>query len=353
MKPPAATSRSRTTASLDTLEGFLEAAGSGSVAKADLESALEAVNVIRVALGHESRESLTEQNAGMTGYDYAMGEILRTPRTGSALTQDPIFIVGYRRSGTTLLSWLLDSHPEIASVPENTLCWSILSQTDRGLPFAPMHNLAAVLGEPHGVFLDRISLLVDSVFGDYAKRKGKRRWVDKEVHLSMALDDLDRLFNYRAKFIYIVRHGLDAAFSAAERFGIRGEVLRNRRSGLAIENYLHEWRENNENTHGFYRRNSGSCLLVKYEDLVANPAEIGRKMFEFLGFPWSDEILVTMRNSPHSPYLGDNKILFSGGAIDPSRSNRWTHWPKPLLGYLASIANPTLVRLGYSPVSIE
>lgn len=225
----------------------------------------------------------------------AMEEIERRPRPGMQLRCRPTFIIGYRRSGTTLLSWLLDSHPNVAAVPENTLCYLLLGEDEVERPeilerpieiVRAYHNLEE-LGEMRAQFFRRIAQLIDGVFSDYAARLGKKRWVEKELFLARSVDLLDAVFGYNAQFIYVVRHGLDVAYSASERFGWRlgtpiiGEGSHN------LRNYLRYWAENNELFADFHECNRDRCLLVRYEELVTRPEPVARRIFEFLGEPCS------------------------------------------------------------------
>jgi len=289
----------------------------------------------------------------------ALEEVERRPREGMPLASRPTFIIGYRRSGTTLLAWLLDSHPNIAAVPENALCHSLLIDDDdferrvvreRRIPIIRAQSTLEPLGEPRGQFFTRIAQLVDGPFADYAARAGKRRWVDKEVFLHRSLDLLDAIFGYNAQYVYIVRHGLDVALSASERFGRRLGTPIVRDGSLNLRNYLHEWVETNEPLMDFCERNEGRCLLVRYEDLVTRPEPEAQRIFEFLGEPWSPTLFADMQRQDHHPALGDNKILATGGRIDPSRRERWKSWPPALVRQLGRDADPTLVRLGYPPV---
>src|SRR5882672_7620483 len=65
-------------------------------------------------LGEESRKS-----------SFALLEIDKMRGPTGPVAADPVFIIGNWRSGTTLLSWLFDSHPRFAAVPENQLLMSL------------------------------------------------------------------------------------------------------------------------------------------------------------------------------------------------------------------------------------
>lgn len=290
----------------------------------------------------------------------AMEEIERRPRHDLHLRSAPAFVIGHPRSGTTLLAWLLDSHANIAVVPENFLCHLLLDEEapprheiyERPIPIVRAGQSLEALGETRSAFLRRLAQLIDGIFADYAARQGKKRWVEKQLFVPRALDLLDAVFGYSARYIYIVRHGLDAAFSSSERYGwTRGTPL-TRETSHNLRNYLQLWIDNNELYADFYEVNQKRCLLVRYEDLVTSPEPVARRIFEFLGEPWQPSIFDDMQRQEHHRHMGDNKILAEGGAkIDPSRRGRWKSWHPALVRQLGRMADPTLVRLGYPPLA--
>jgi protein-tyrosine sulfotransferase len=314
-----------------------------------------------IVLGMDALEALQDAAKGMMGVvgeipgvgasarELAMEEIVRRPRLGRAWTPRPVFVIGYRRSGTTLICWLLDSHPELACLPENPLCRAMFEGQANRMPqlLQAGSMLRWVLGESRPVFFGRCAQLVADVFGAYAERQGKRRWVSKELFIPHVIDLLDMAFDYQSQFVYVVRHGLDAAFSASERFELLDAAKM--ASGLGLRNYLDEWRQANDALAGFAARNADRCLTVRYEDFVADPAVHAQRLCAFLDLDWVPTLLDDMREREH-PSLGDSKIHETGGRVERGRQGRWREWPEALIQELAVHANPTLERLGYEPV---
>lgn len=279
-------------------------------------------------------------------------EIVRQPRLPSVFQATPTFIIGSRRSGTTLLSWLLDSHPNLACGPETNICHAILESkvTEQHLMIAGAYEGVGRLQETMGEFLLRFGKLIDELLSDHARRHGKQRWVDKELFIHKSLDLVDRAFDYRAQYVYIIRHGLDAALSAAE-YSTRPQV---EPSSLNLRNRTLEWVESHEATMDFVERNAERAHLVRFEELLDHPERIARELFDFLGEPWVDDIFTRMQTQEHTPFFrtaGDAKIHLTGGRIDRQRRDRWLDLPPVLLAQLGRIANPTLIRLGYDPVA--
>ena len=279
-------------------------------------------------------------------------EIIRQPQLPPAFQTTPTFIIGSRRSGTTLLSWLLDSHPSIACGPETNICHALLESkaTEKHLMIAGAYEGVSRLQESLDEFLLRFGKLIDGLLSDYARRRNKRRWVDKELFVHKSLDLLDRAFDYRAQYVYIVRHGLDAALSAAE-YSTRPQV---EPCSLNLRNRVLEWADNNQATMDFAERNPERAHIVRFEELLEQPETIARQLFDFLNEPWVDDIFTRMQTQEHTPFIrtaGDAKIHLTGGRIDRKRRDRWQGLPPVLLAQLGRIANPVLIRLGYDPVA--
>lgn len=279
----------------------------------------------------------------------------RVPRGLDAA--DPVFIIGHWRSGTTLLSWLFDSHPRFAAVPENQLLVSLCgaSAVNREpyraqlLPLVWAYQSVQFLAEERSRYFHRYGELVEGVFGDFARRQGKPRWVAKELLLHRSLDLLDLLFGYRCRFVFIHRHALDVALSASERFGARDGAPQLGSSTFDLETYVSFWVAQNARYMDFCERNPERCHRLGYEDLVLAPEIEGKKLFAFLGEAWPETILADMQRQDHHEGLGDNKIFETGGKVDPTRRDKWKRLPQSIVQQMGRLADPTLVRLGYAP----
>ncbi|WP_437854527.1 sulfotransferase family protein [Sorangium sp. So ce363] len=271
-------------------------------------------------------------------------EIARKPTySDKEFSCTPIFIIGNRRSGTTLLSYLLNAADGLSAVPEAFVAGEIVAM-DR--LFTTGHRAMKLLNEPFTHFLLRMGRLIDAIYSEYATSKGKRRWASKELFIPHRLDLLDAIFDYRAQFIYAVRHGFSVAHSCASRFPMRDGLPLNRDTSLDVETYLNEWVSNNEATMNFYERNTDRCFLVRYEEFTRDPLSTGKKLFEFLREPWTDDLVNKKLGKQQLRGMGDNKIFATGGKV-LAAEEPWRKWPKSLLSTLGRTANPTLQRLGY------
>lgn len=328
-------------------ERFSRRVRDGSTHTALVEGAVEQINMLTHLISAVELISVHEGRDVRLDGAYT-AEIVRRPQLEDRpFSCTPIFIIGSRRSGTTLLAQLINASSNIFALPENWLAGTMAS-CDALIDIG--HTLKRTLREPFPTYLWRLGRMCDEVYSEHAHRNGKSRWVSKELFIPHRLDLLDAMFDYRPHYVYAVRHGFDVADSCAARFPGRDGMPLNGVTSLNVETYLREWIANNSSTKDFHDRNPDRCLMVRYEDLVARPHAKSREIFDFLGEDWDDDILDNLGESRLAPGMGDTKIYGLGGRIVGARSHWESSWPPPLLATLGRLANPMLARLGYQSV---
>ena len=213
----------------------------------------------------------------------------------------PFFIVGFQRSGTTLLRVMLDAHPEIA-IPLDVvgLWWKVRRELDGADHVGPESARRALVERI--VRDERIELwntplsvddlltdwttgalpdLVDAVYRRYAEHRGKRMWGDKDPGNMTQIPLLNRWFP-GCRFIHIIRDGRGACLShLGQSFG-HSDLMECAES----------WREEVS-----WVRQMGDLLgaerfhEVRYEMLVKEPEPVLRDVCAFLGVPYRTEML--------------------------------------------------------------
>ncbi|NNM01788.1 MAG: sulfotransferase, partial [Gammaproteobacteria bacterium] len=146
--------------------------------------------------------------------------------------ESPLFLFGYDRSGTTLLSMVIGAHRDIAVPFSATGLWyrygdrlddfnALATPADRD------RLVAALLAEERialwnadlaaeDIRFDRESAsyadIVAAFHAAYARKQGKPRWGNIDIS---TLDELPRVNAWfpKARFVHIVRDGRDIALS--------------------------------------------------------------------------------------------------------------------------------------------
>jgi hypothetical protein len=262
----------------------------------------------------------------------------------------PTFLVGAPRSGTTLASTILHAHPKVFCSVESFLLETVtelLKENTYSKSAGRFFRYAAANGESHVEMTARLSRFVDDYYSDLAKRAGKVRWVEKCVYVEDRLDLIDRLFDNRAQYLLIVRHGYDVAASLASG---RAEIPKRFRDGegLYLDQALRFWVEHTEKLLDFRDRHTDRCLLFRYEDLAREPLTEAAKIFACLGEKFSPSIIEELPDRPPLSYVsGDHYSKALGKSVVDTQAEKWKEWDPSVHTRLARIAAPTLKRLGY------
>jgi hypothetical protein len=231
--------------------------------------------------------------------------------TSEDLGHNPyVFIVGCSRSGTTLLERLVDAHPVIAITSETNWIPSYFEMktglTSEGLvtpetiPRLIEHRRFPPLWIDPGD-LERLitpsghvsySSFVSGVFDLYRGTRGKRLVGGKGAGWVRHIPTLHALWP-EAKFAHLIRDGRDVCMS----------ILSWRKANRKVGRFT-MWTEDPLSTTALWwewnvrlGREDGSSLEpglyyeIRYESLVAHPADECAALCTFLGLPYDDEML--------------------------------------------------------------
>jgi protein-tyrosine sulfotransferase len=259
----------------------------------------------------------------------------------------PIFVVSGERSGSTLLRYLLDTHPAIGSPGElclGGLCAHLHLVVSRTRPSS--HPETAVCSD--------VRRIVSDVMETYLQRAGKRIWCDKTPANVPFLGLLATIF-HDARFLCLYRNCRDAAYScyAGATHGVMAELARYvaRHPDNFPVAMVENWVDKNEAITAFERQHASRCMRIRYEDLVTAPDAEMSNVMRFLALDWDPALLRLAFEMPHLAGGGDTKI----------RDQKSVHTRSIGLGRqmplaalppsLAARANALLAQLNYHPLT--
>jgi Sulfotransferase family len=274
---------------------------------------------------------------------------------------DPVFVLCMGRSGSTLLRFLLDAHPELACPPETNvpaLCgqlsvvWSLIegaalsAERDAAPPRVPD---AAVRG---------IRRMVGEMTGSYLARRGKRLYCDKSLGSARFADLLVQVFP-QARFVCLYRHPMDVIRSGLDAcpFGLNGYGFDQYivgSPGNAVLALARCWLDNATAIAGVEERYPDQCRRVRYEDLVEDPEGVMQEVYAFIGVgpaPGVAQACFSREREEFGP--ADHKIWatssVSGDSVGRGESVPAALIPPPVTDSINELA----ARLGYLPVDAE
>ncbi len=221
---------------------------------------------------------------------------------------NPIFIIGTERSGTNLLRLILNSHSAIAvphpphimklfgplellygslslegnfrrlvedvchMVELHTYPWEFRPDREQVVQLARARNLLAVYFQ---------------LYDQYLNHSGKLRWACKSTFMIEYVAEILR-YHPDARFIFMVRDGRDVAVSAKQSIFNHFHVYYSARRWQREQRVGLDW---------LATLPPEQIMLLKYEELTADPAAVVRRLCEFLDEPFEEEMLEYHRSS--------------------------------------------------------
>jgi tetratricopeptide (TPR) repeat protein len=236
----------------------------------------DAANNIRSAFARLDRAKLARQTDRLISLS-PKGYLERRPDLGVA-DETPILIVGMPRSGTTLVEQILSSHPDVAAGGELSF-WGDRNATGIGI-FPADANRDAV----HRVADDYLTTL---------RRIGPRaqRVTDKMPFNFGMLGVIRQVFP-RAAIVHCRRNPVDTCLSNYVT-GFENTIdFTNNRGDLVYfyriyERLMAHWRD---------VLPSEGFVEVDYEELVADPEPVTRRLVAACGLAWNDACLTPHHN---------------------------------------------------------
>jgi Sulfotransferase family len=278
--------------------------------------------------------------------------------TREGASSGAVFVLCGGRSGSTLLRFLLDAHPDLACPPETNvpaLCgqlatvWSLIE----GAPLSanrgdepPEIPEAAIAGVRH---------MMDMMVGSYLERRGKKRYCDKSLGTARFVELLTRVYP-DAKFICLYRHPMDVIASGLEAcpWGLNGygfDPYIASTPGNSVLAMARFWADNASAILRAEELFPDHCHRVRYEDMVSDPEAVAAGIFEFLGVPPAPGVSANCF-APSRERFGpaDYKIWHTSKITDDSVGRGWSI-PAGLMGPdMQAAVNELAGKLGYLPV---
>jgi protein-tyrosine sulfotransferase len=278
----------------------------------------------------------------------------------TAPAHEGIIVMGAPRSGTTLLRRILDAHPDIACPGETNLL-SACARFLHSETIAEGVDVGVLSGLEFAGFAedDVLRALRDLAFGfhrEHARRQGKARWASKTAFDVFHWDRIEQLCGREAYFLCLQRHGLDVACSLQDLCDANGIYLSElheyvRRYPRPLEAFCHAWVDVTLATRSFVERHPDNALLLRYEDLTADPEGVTRRIADFVKVDWTPDWIARVMRAPASVGLGDWKT-YARDTIDTGSVARWRTLSEHTIGMMGRICNPVLETCGYSAVPV-
>lgn len=211
-------------------------------------------------------------------------ELIALPESGllSHYVEAPAFLLGFPRSGTTLLEQILDSHPAIQSLEEKPTV-SVMVEAFEEMAQGRQNALAELTSEQ----ITQLRTIYFDEVARHIKLQPGSLLIDKTPLNTVNVHLIWRIFP-QAKFILAIRHPCDACFSCFMQNFVLNEACTAfstiESSADIYSNVMRTWMEAVRVLPLDYHR-------VRYEDLVADFENETRYLLDFLKVGWDDSVL--------------------------------------------------------------
>ncbi len=252
----------------------------------------------------------------------------------------PIFVMGMPRSGTTLVEHMLSAHPDIQAGGELPFVAELrgfagallgtdapLAETIARLRVADRHHLPAVFRD---FYLARAAV--------HGLDGGARFFTDK-----MPLNEVDapliRLAFPEAPLILVRRHPLDVLVSMMAH-----DMTHGGNCAYRIEDAAHQLAGVSALLACYRERLSIQPLIVRYEDLVADPGRERARMMAAIGIAEHPAQAAFHRQTRHAPTPSHAQVR---EPVHDRSVGRWRHYAAELASIVPVVAD-TIGRDGYT-----
>ena len=252
-------------------------------------------------------------------------------RTGfGAATDEPIFVIGLPRAGSTLIEQILASHSQV----EGTMELPHIGQIDRSL-----EKVAEDMGEAYPGSLTRLDAGAVKALGQafiddtrVHRQLGRPRFIDKMPNNFLHLG-LICLILPNARIIDARRHPLGSGFSAFKQLFAQGQAF-----SYDLTDIGHYYRDYVEVMRHFDRVLPGRVHRVIYEDMVEDTEAQVRRLLDYCGLPFEDACLRFYETSRTVRTVSSEQVrqpIFRDGL------DQWRHF-EPWLDPLKAALGPAL-----------
>mgnify|MGYP003649581455 FL=1 len=226
---------------------------------------------------------MTAVEAGLSAAAWAR---LALPAREADPGPQPVFVLGFMRSGTTLIERMLGAHPQVAPLGElpfvadaaDALAGELAGGFPQGLLALDAGRAQALLGAHRARYLDRVRQLS----GD----AGAARFIVDRAPFNAEHVGLIRLLFPQAPVIHAIRHPLDVVLSSYfTRFDDPQPWSASLAEAAALFVRIQDHLE------AMAVRFPGGFDAVRYERLVAEPEAVMRPLLARIGLPWSADCL--------------------------------------------------------------
>ena len=251
---------------------------------------------------------------------------------------EPIFLIGFPRSGTTLLDTILRSHPLIDVIEEKPLIEKLVISIN--------NNVNGNLNNLKNLDKDQIQSLQNKYYENLSEYKNSSSeaqiFIDKMPLNIIHVGEIIKIFP-NAKFILALRHPCDSVLSCfMQSFKLNNAMA----NFLDIENAAHMYNEVMNLWIRYTELFSINHHVVKYEDVINNFNITIKDTLNFLNLSWSNDVEKFYETADKRSLISTPSYDQVNQPIYRQSVNRWKKYEAEISNILP-ILEPWIKRFNY------
>jgi len=249
------------------------------------------------------------------------------------LIYTPVFLLGMPRSGTTWLSQIFESSPQVLLRLSPNYSYPLKNMLDENSSKDDWITQLTAALDTNDPFMTQ----------NWRRKKGELEWIDKDPTIVSKLVIKDTRFHHlyltgmklfpEAKCLFVIRHpcGHLNSWRVSSEFPEGADFDSNWRSGACRKHEgpgeywgFDDWKALALEFLALENATPDRFKVFRYEDVVADPVEMTRILFQFAGIDYDDEVpsFLTRSHAIHDPNVFS---IFRS----PSVAGRWrVEFPK-------------------------
>ncbi|HKZ11599.1 MAG TPA: sulfotransferase [Rhodanobacteraceae bacterium] len=304
-------------------------------------NALEVAHATQMKIARQAAPELSEVNGqplpmvarSVDAQTYATWKPVADP----SMPESPVFVIGFPRSGTTLLEQMLDAHPDFQSMDERGYVYQLIERMEHAGQRYPA-DLANLTQQE----ADQLRAVYGRLVGQTLPDLGVRRLVDKNPLNMLCLPMILRLFP-EARIVLCIRHPCDVLLSCSMQ-AFRSPAFRAMCSSLPrlARGYTEAFEQCCRHIEVFAPR----VLEWRYESVVADPGAAVAKLGDFLEVVDASAMMDFAGNARRKQFIATPSYAQVTQPVSTAAVGRWEHYRKQFESVLP-VLRPWLDRFGY------
>jgi glycosyltransferase involved in cell wall biosynthesis len=266
------------------------------------------------------------------------------------------FLISMPRSGSTLLQRIIDKSPDIETAGEPWFMLPLASMYSDNLITAKYGQHLNIMAKDafeedtklSGIIRSAQKTYADSIYSTAVNAFGKRYFLDKTPRYVHIIDELTKIYP-KAKFIVLLRNPAAVISSYANTWfgGDYGKTVSDQYSKF-------DFNEGFQKLADFANSDFNNKIVVNYEKLVTEPETEAKKIFKYLGVPFSEEFINYNNQDMKKFTFGDPSAVYQKNRPDPKNNDKWLDsltsatQAKAFLTSIEEVPEAACKALGYS-----